>query len=331
MILVLLSAASNAQVVRYATDFSDGAGWTLPPPCGDCVQWSVDATPAAVLGTPSWLSAPSSLNFNNGVCFGQAECLGSTQGTAASPPIDVSAPAGGAALSFACMWDTETEGACFFDARRVEVSNDGFASLLLEACYEDVVCGPPGFWHEHTLALEPAWGSVQVRFVFDSHDSLFNDGAGWFVDDMAVVTDCSEPASYCTAKVNSQGCTPEIGATGFASATLPAPFVIEAVFVLNNKSGVLIYGYAPDAAPFQGGTLCISPPLQRVAVPGSGGNPPPSDCSGTYAFDFNARIQSGVDAGLAPGEQVYAQYVSRDPLSRTMAGLTDGLVFAICP
>jgi len=331
VLLILFAATANAQLVRYATDFPDATGWTLDPACPSCVQWAVDATPALVLGTPSARSAPNSLNFNDGVCFGAFACVGISQGRATSPAIDVSAPAGTSTLSFWCMWDTEPDGACYFDRRFVQVSNDGFQNLLLNVCYDLPVCGPAGVWHNHTLALQPAWGNVEVRYSFHSWDGMLNDGAGWFIDDFAVYSDCVAPVSYCTAKLNSQGCMPVIHSTGYPSATQALAFRIRASHVLNNKAGILFYGYGAAATPFQGGTLCVQAPIQRVAPQQSGGNPPPPDCSGTYAYDFNERIRSGVDPGLVPGEDVYAQYWSRDPQSPSQTGLTDGLVFVICP
>jgi hypothetical protein len=295
------------------------------------VRWDVDATPASVLGAPSWLSAPYSLNFNDGTCFGAAGCVGISQGRATSPMIDIGAPAAGASLSFACLWDTELDGGCYFDSRRLQISNDGFQSTLLELCCNDPVCGPPGLWHQHVVSLQPAWGTIQARYAFDSHDGMFNDGAGWFIEDFQVVTDCIPPASYCTAKVNSLGCTPRIHSNGYPSQTQPVAFRIRAAMVINNRPGLLFYGYGPAATPFQGGTLCVQAPIQRIAAQQSGGNPPPPDCSGTYSYDFNERIRSGLDPGLIAGEDVYAQYWSRDPQSPWPTGLTGALAFVICP
>src|SRR5690349_5757922 len=44
--------------------------------------------------------------------------------------------------------------------------------------------------------------------------------------------------AYCTAKVNSLGCTPSISGTGIPSASSGAGFVITATSVLNNKPGL---------------------------------------------------------------------------------------------
>lgn len=141
------------------------------------------------------------------------------------------------------------------------------------------------------------------------------------------------PSTYCTAKANSLGCTPQAASSGCPSETDPNPFDITASMVLNQRNGLLFYGYSLLAGtPFQGGTLCVSPPLRRTAIQSAGGTPPPmTDCSGMYSFDFNARIQSGVDPLLTSGQQVGAQYWSRDPAigDGTGAGITDGVEFVI--
>ena len=56
-----------------------------------------------------------------------------------------------------------------------------------------------------------------------------------------------------------------------------------------------------------------------------------NECSGTFTFDMNARIRSGVDALLAPGQFVCAQYYYRDPNDAFTTGLTNAVSFTICP
>ena len=138
-------------------------------------------------------------------------------------------------------------------------------------------------------------------------------------------------ASYCDAMINSQSCLPSIDSTGSASVSGASSFTIEATNVLNNQAGLLLYGFAERDIPFQGGTLCLGPPHRRTPVQSSGGNPPPLDCSGTYAFDMGAWIQSGIDPSLPVGTRVYAQFWSRDPQAAFPSGLTNGIEFAIFP
>lgn len=138
------------------------------------------------------------------------------------------------------------------------------------------------------------------------------------------------PSTYCTALVNSAGCTPQIafGGSGHASTTNPTPFLLEATDVLEKKNGLLFYGLnGPAAVPFQGGTLCVQPPLRRTDIQTSGTDG--TICGGLYSLDFNAWIQSGADPNLVVGAQVNAQYWSRDPQSSSGSGLTAGAEFTI--
>jgi len=144
------------------------------------------------------------------------------------------------------------------------------------------------------------------------------------------ITSLAPTQTYCTAKINSQGCTPQIGAIGVPGATNPNPFAITSTNMINHKSGFVLYSVAGMAAtPFQGGTLCLASPLHRTPAQNSGGNVGPTDCSGTYSLDFNARVQSGIDPALVPGVEVWAQYYSRDPGDPYMVGLTDAVTFII--
>lgn len=137
---------------------------------------------------------------------------------------------------------------------------------------------------------------------------------------------------YCTAKVNSLGCTPQISSVGTPSATSPAPFLITASNVLNQKSGMLVYSLMSAATPFQGGTLCVASPLIRTTLQNSGGDLSVSNCSGTHSYDMRARIQSGLDPNLRAGTTVYVQWLTRDVASPTgPLGLTAALAVSIGP
>ena len=142
---------------------------------------------------------------------------------------------------------------------------------------------------------------------------------------------CGLPTAYCEAKTNSQGCTPAIGFAGSPSATNPAPFLVTASGVINQKTGLLLYAFENAATPFQGGTLCLAAPLRRTPAQNSGGNVGPDDCSGTLSFDLNARIQSAIDPLLVAGAAVVAQYYYRDPADPFGVGLTDALALVVCP
>ncbi|MFM7296108.1 MAG: DNRLRE domain-containing protein [Planctomycetota bacterium] len=141
------------------------------------------------------------------------------------------------------------------------------------------------------------------------------------------------PTPYCTAKVNSLGCVPAIGSSGTADFNAGSGFPITLSNTLNQKSGLLFYGtLGPAAAPFQGGTMCVQSPVLRTTAQNSGGSATPAnDCSGSFSYDFNVRIASGVDPLLTVGRLVCAQYWSRDPAATFTTNLSNALRFYIYP
>jgi hypothetical protein len=140
------------------------------------------------------------------------------------------------------------------------------------------------------------------------------------------------PRAYCRALTTSNGCVPGLASSGIPSASSSAPFLVTATGLRNRKLGMLVYGFGAQARPFQGGSLCIAPPFRRTAPRDSGGSPAHvDDCTGTFALDFNPRIQSGLDPRLVPGAEVDAQHWSRDPGASLGSGLTDALHFRIRP
>jgi hypothetical protein len=138
------------------------------------------------------------------------------------------------------------------------------------------------------------------------------------------------PQTYCTGKINTLGCLPQIGYTGAPSASIATPFDIWAINVFNHSPGLLFYGYSSAFTPFSGGLLCVGGP-HRTQVQIATGPSIGHDCSGTFHYDFNARIQSGVDSSLTVGRTVSAQYYSRDLQDSFGSSLTNAVRFTICP
>jgi len=183
---------------------------------------------------------------------------------------------------------------------------------------------------------DQVWNTViqnvdQIRWFYGNpQGSLLFQQWDVGMDNVTMTANDLGGLNYCAGKPNSQGCVPVSTGSGLASVTFPAPFVVGASNTLNNKPGMLFFGLAPTALPFQGGTLCVMPPLQRMDSQPSGGNPPPDDCSGSYATDFNAIIQGGGAPGLVAGADVFCQHWMRDPaVDATGVALSDGLRFQI--
>lgn len=143
------------------------------------------------------------------------------------------------------------------------------------------------------------------------------------------------PVVYCTAKVNSLGCTPEIGSTGVPSASAGEGFHVTCSNVINNTVGMLwVSTTGANNAPFKGGINCIRSPAARVALQSSGGNyAPANDCSGGYIVDFNAYIAGGSNPYMLPGTTVWSQWWMRDNgfALPNNYGFSAGLQFTIEP
>jgi hypothetical protein len=136
---------------------------------------------------------------------------------------------------------------------------------------------------------------------------------------------------YCAPKTNSLGCVPQITHSGTPSATSGSGFLIGANRIVSGVPGLLFYGLSgQNATAFQGGLLCVQPPLVRMSAQNSGGS---GNCTGVFSTDFNAYIASGQNPALVAGQRVCGQWWSRDngfaPPANT--NLTDAIDFVIQP
>ncbi|HTF89909.1 MAG TPA: hypothetical protein VK843_15955 [Planctomycetota bacterium] len=163
------------------------------------------------------------------------------------------------------------------------------------------------------------WAQLVVNVPGGFTDIVFSSNAADFLLDDLSVTPASV-VTYCTAKVNSLGCTPAIGSSGGPSASAGAGFVVSGSNVRNQKPGLLLYSVTGRAAsPFQGGTLCLAAPVRRSTATNSGGTAlPASDCSGVYAIDMNAFAVGALGGHPVPaltvvGTLVDCQFWGRDP------------------
>ncbi len=162
----------------------------------------------------------------------------------------------------------------------------------------------------HSLPLVPG---ETLTATIDPDGLYFETSAVGAGNNSVTALAAESIASYCTGKLNSAGCVSALSYSGAPSVSAPAPFAIAALDVLPGRNGLLFYGAQRASAPFLGGVLCVAQPVRRTQLQTSSGAPGQLDCSGAFAMDFNARIQSGVDPLLVAGAFVAAQQWYRDP------------------
>jgi len=182
--------------------------------------------------------------------------------------------------------------------------------------------GPAGFDDEY------GWGRI------NAHDALVHlqasdcNGNGVYdwqeiqegqtpdTNGNGIPDDCEfGPTTYCTAKTSSAGCVASITTTNpFGQPTSGAgDYSVVGEDMQGGKFGVLFGGpTGPDNAPFNGGVLCVAPPLKRGPVLNSfGTNPLTCDGGMSTLVNDGTILPTGLDAGS--GNSGWYQYWYRDP------------------
>ncbi len=180
----------------------------------------------------------------------------------------------------------------------------------------------------------------------DGHISIFSSSAenvvpgdnNGFQDIFVRIAPFEAPIFFCTPKLNSLGCTPQIASFGNSSASQTSGFVISASSERNRRAGILFYSASGRAAiPFAGGTLCLATVHRNTPNMNAGGTPAPvNDCTGSYSLDMNA-FAAGLLGGpplpalSTPGMKVQVQWWSRDPgfVAPNAIGLTGGIEYTV--
>ncbi len=225
----LSSGVANGQIIglNIGIDISSNANGTLPPSSGNTVTifessfddpatlaswnlgganvaWNSDDTPSTFPGG-SFVSGPNSLNYNNDVDYddnGQGNSA-----AALSPAFDLTDYTN-TTMTFQCNYDSEDE--TNYDIRRIRIFGTGASSALVDEQLGTATpsalfgaCGSTGSWHQHTLTLDPNWGTITVEFYFDSVDGMYNNTSGWAIDDVKVTG--IDPNSVVTGPGNANG------------------------------------------------------------------------------------------------------------------------------
>jgi subtilisin family serine protease len=172
----------------FNADFSDASGNP------DLDGFTIDNTGGGVAGlwhlstgrgNQPGHSAADSLYFGTGegVDGGGNYDVGHTAGRITSPVIDLTS-IGGAELSF--NYFLASEGGNPWDSARVLISQDGGVFEAIASNVSEFV-DPTTGWTNATVDLTPYTGSnIEIRFDFDTIDSISNTFEGWYVDDIVV-------------------------------------------------------------------------------------------------------------------------------------------------
>jgi len=128
-----------------------------------------------------------------------------------------------------------------------------------------------------------------------------------------------DPRVYCSAKVNSLGCTPSLAWHGSSSAAASGGFTLSSGRARNREVGLLLHSTSGRSeVRFSGGVLCVRAPIDRSIALYSGGSQTGDDCSGVFSIDMNA-FAAGALGGTPSaslslvGSAVTAQFWGRDP------------------
>lgn len=140
---------------------------------------------------------------------------------------------------------------------------------------------------------------------------------------------CSEPAVYCSAKYFGVSCYPRISSEGSPTLSGSDDFRVTAWQIPTQRNGIFFWGLSSASIPFQGGTLCVSPPTQRTPPANSGGANAANLCLGTFDHPFSQSAM--VAGGLAAGTRVFGQFWFRDPIAVTGTSLSNAVWWTVCP
>lgn len=126
---------------------------------------------------------------------------------------------------------------------------------------------------------------------------------------------CAQPQTYCTGKLNSQFGVAAIGSSGSPSVA-SNDFVVTLSGALPNKSAIVFYGLAPNAAPFHGGYLCAQAPTVRSPLL-------TTNASGAAQYAVNV-------TPAMVGTTRHYQWWHRDPLDVFGDALSNALTVGFC-
>ncbi|MEM9379288.1 MAG: hypothetical protein AAGB93_05000 [Planctomycetota bacterium] len=294
-----LASPAFAQADLYATDFSSDEGWSFSVAHSTAMfgapWWAVDGLPA---DPDIYRSAPSSLNFNHDE---HGLILGSWDGTARSPVVDLGEALGDLQLSF--WYKLYGEGGCnVWVVSEVRVVDASTGAVRHASCFSDL--GSWGEWFEVTAPLDRSWGRVRIELRYVSSDAWNAGQLGLLIDDLHV-TDLSGASVECEGQSltdGSPGATLELA--GSASIGSGALTLTGAGFPAHSFASAFV-GTGPATLPIGAGVRCISPVgSQRLWIA-------PTRATGTprWTLELGAAPLSQIATAGLP---LYVQAIFRD-------------------
>jgi hypothetical protein len=310
-----LKFAVGILTVRFSDTFESGTnGWTHGL-LANQDDWQLSSQVGAngafgKAGDPSSAFSGTNIWGNDlGPSGWNGSYMSNTHNWLRSPPIDLS-QATGSRLRFK-RWLTVERS--IKDKARILVNGQ---EAWINPATTDLL---DTSWNEVDLdisAFADGQPAVQIELRLQSDSSgVFG---GWNIDDFQVVTlepICPKPTTYCTAKLTSALTLPAIGSTG--SATLAANnFAVTLSQAVPDKNAVVFWGGGAASQPFNGGTLCVAPPLTRGPV---------TMTDGTGAASTPIVVEPAM-----VGTTLFYQWWFRDPADFYKVGLSDALTVTFC-
>ena len=234
------------------------------------------------------------------------------------------------------------QGPIVFDTW-VEVKTEiDLGANLAQVFYNGAATAPQYSWTGGVFGGGAGALNVAAVDLYHAVSTVGGSNRGYY-DDFGLTKGYDVPTSnYCVGKINSQGCTPAVSATGFAHATAGSgPFIVQSVNERFNKPHLLLYSQGQQAIAFFGGTLCVGGgtginAVRRTQTMTVGGVLSTPDCSGSYTIDMNAFAHGALGGSpqaylLIQGTVVNCQIWGRDPgfPAGTNASLSDGLTYTV--
>lgn len=302
--------------VYFKAEFESGAaGWTHGANGGTQDDWQLSSQVGVnasfgKVGDPTF--APSGTNIwgnDLGPDGWNGLYSSSVSNWLRSPNIDLS----------------QASGSTLVLQRWLQIENPTADQARIRVNGQQVWINPPGLnlidtsWNEMELdisALVDGDPTVQIEFALDTNSAT--TFGGWNIDDVEIrslTSGCPGVTTYCTAKLTSALDLPAISSSGSPSQSA-GNFQVTLSGAIANSPAIVVWGANPDSAPFNGGVLCIAPPLTRG---------PLTFTSGTGTASFAPTI---LPADI--GSLRRYQWWFRDSLDAQGTGLSNGLSVTFC-